>query len=337
MEKRIRVKAPLRMDLMGGSLDLSPLKEALLLSREKPVTSLVTCQLFVGCELKSRQDDQRILRHQNTLKEETYESSSDPSLKLLKNLVRAFFHREKGYELSIWSDVDQGSGLGASSALLLCILKSFRLWFPDESWSVLDYIRYSQAFESGFLSTVAGWQDYIAPLEGGALSIEWNWTNWDLQMSKYPCDFFEKHVFSIFSGSSHVSSHSNQILLNKINERRDEIWPILVSLCRLSHLFFEDFYQLGRASWGTFWDLDWELRDQLGVGFVTPELTDLKKELLSKGCQGVKICGAGAGGTILGWVEKEEDFENVLMAIQDMKPIPLKLSSGGLSEEVDFD
>src|ERR1044072_7918876 len=113
---RITAKAPCRVDLAGGTLDIWPLY----LFHENAVTVNFAVDRYTSCELVTRDDSKIILRSADQKGEESFESLEDLlaakkyRLPLLAYIVR-FFRPATGIELSTNSEAPTGAGISGSS------------------------------------------------------------------------------------------------------------------------------------------------------------------------------------------------------------------------------
>ena len=119
--KSVRARAPVRIDLAGGTLDIWPLY----LAMGGVVTVNAALDLPVEARLEPRTDARIVLRSEDLDRTVEYAGLSELdaaceadtcSLPLLSQSVRAT-RPTGGFALTTRSGVPAGSGLGASSAL----------------------------------------------------------------------------------------------------------------------------------------------------------------------------------------------------------------------------
>ncbi|HMZ82320.1 MAG TPA: GHMP kinase, partial [Acidobacteriota bacterium] len=112
----IEAKAPTRIDLAGGTVDLWPLY----LLHQEAQTINVAIDLLATCRVEERLDEQIILVSEDINLSETYESLGeirlDTPLQLLARMVD-YFKPYTGVKVTTRCAAPPGSGLGGSSAL----------------------------------------------------------------------------------------------------------------------------------------------------------------------------------------------------------------------------
>src|SRR5688572_23444875 len=118
----ITAKAPCRVDLAGGTLDIWPLY----LFHENAVTVNFAVNRYTHCRITTRKDSSVVLRSADQKLEETFssinalESAKKYRLKLLAEVLR-FYRPDMGLELETDSEAPSGAGISGSSALIITI------------------------------------------------------------------------------------------------------------------------------------------------------------------------------------------------------------------------
>ncbi|HZV58689.1 MAG TPA: hypothetical protein VFF42_00005, partial [Candidatus Eremiobacteraceae bacterium] len=121
---RIESKAPTRVDLAGGTLDIWPLY----LFHPGAITVNAAITRYASCVLETHsQSDKRIkLISRDTQREETFASleavvrAKRPRLPLLTELIK-IFRPDVGFTLTTDSEAPAGAGIGGSSAMAVAI------------------------------------------------------------------------------------------------------------------------------------------------------------------------------------------------------------------------
>ena len=170
----ITVTAPMRIDLAGGTLDLHPLY----LFLERPLT--VTASITICSQAKVTPIEGNRVRLISEDLNETLEAENTAELPLggsLDLLVRAvkFYAPQGGLELRTRSQAPKGSGLGASSSLLMSMSRALGL-FSEREDSIHDIIMYGASLEAQNLRIPTGYQDYYGACLGGVWNLKWTGT-----------------------------------------------------------------------------------------------------------------------------------------------------------------
>src|SRR5215469_1542039 len=171
---RIESKAPTRVDLAGGTLDIWPLY----LFHPGAVTLNAAISRYAHCVIETHPaNDSRI----KLVSLDTNRSESFPSfaalvrarhyrLPLLAEIVK-FFRPEGGFTLTTNSEAPAGAGIGGSSAMAVAICAALDR-FTGAGKSKVDWIHISRDAEGIVIRVPTGTQDHYPPAFGGAAAIE---------------------------------------------------------------------------------------------------------------------------------------------------------------------
>src|SRR6266404_6419676 len=119
---KIFSKAPCRVDLAGGTLDIWPLY----LYHANAVTLNFAVNRYASCTLETRTDSQIVLRSRDMGAEEIFpdlealRSAKQYKLPLLAYVMK-FFAPSSGLNLSTDSEAPAGAGISGSSTLIIAI------------------------------------------------------------------------------------------------------------------------------------------------------------------------------------------------------------------------
>src|SRR2546421_2808810 len=171
---RIESKAPTRVDLAGGTLDIWPLY----LFHPGAVTVNAAITRYASCRIETHApDDHRIrLLSRDTQREESFESFAGLvkgkryRLPLLAEIVK-FFQPRGGFTLSTDSEAPAGAGIGGSSAMAVAICAALDR-FTGAGKSKIDWIHISRDAEAIVINFPTGTQGHYPPAFGGAAAIE---------------------------------------------------------------------------------------------------------------------------------------------------------------------
>ena len=79
---------------------------------------------------------------------------------------------------------------------------------------------------------------------------------------------------------------------------------------------------------GRLLDLTWQLKRRIGDKISTDSIDELYRKALNAGAMGGKILGAGGGGFLLFYVEKNRQ-EKVKEVLRDLLYVPFRFENGG--------
>ena len=170
---RIESKAPTRIDLAGGTLDIWPLY----LFHEGAVTVNCAITRYASCVVDTAPEKSRriVLVSRDTRRQESFPSldalrkARRYKLPLLAHLVRVF-RPPAGFTLTTDSEAPAGAGIGGSSAMAVAICAALdRL--TNAGLRREDWIHISRDVEAIVIRVPTGTQDHYPPAFGGAAAI----------------------------------------------------------------------------------------------------------------------------------------------------------------------
>src|SRR5438477_6734635 len=171
---RIESKAPTRVDLAGGTLDIWPLY----LFHPGAVTINAAITRYASCVIETHPsgDENIHLISRDTKREESFASFAEMvrarkyHLPLLAEIAK-FFAPADGFTLTTDSEAPAGAGIGGSSAMAVAICAALDR-FTSAGKSKVDWIHISRDAEGIVIKVPTGTQDHYPPAFGGAAAIE---------------------------------------------------------------------------------------------------------------------------------------------------------------------
>ncbi|MCR4784135.1 MAG: hypothetical protein K6A35_06405 [bacterium] len=296
----ITVTAPMRIDLAGGTLDLHPLY----LFLERPLT--VTASITICSQAKVTPIEGNRVRIISEDLNETLEAENTAELPLggsLDLLVRAvkFYAPQGGLELRTRSQAPKGSGLGASSSLLMSMSRALGL-FSEREDSIHDIIMYGASLEAQNLRIPTGYQDYYGACLGGVNGLEFKVDGHNIRTLYSSPDFFRQlteFMIISFTGQSHFSGTSNWNMLKRYVDNEGDTVKRMEAIEDTAHqmwdaLICEDMNRVAAAL-----DREWQNRRGLAEGVTNERIDAMVLAAKNAGALASKICGAGGGGCML--------------------------------------
>src|SRR6185436_13500594 len=165
---KVIVRAPVRADLAGGTLDLWPIY----LFHPGSRTVNVAISFYAESEIVETGDGAIEVHLSDQDYKQRYESmqelSADPKVALIYRLVEHF--HLNGISITTRTDAPRGSGLGGSSALSITLVRALSqlAGHPVEGDDLIFLVR---DLETRLLGVPAGIQDYYPPVFGGLASL----------------------------------------------------------------------------------------------------------------------------------------------------------------------
>lgn len=321
--KSIHSKAPTRIDLAGGTVDIWPLY----LFLKNPVTVNLGINLYAEATVEVSPADSRqplpvVLQSEDQaldlrLSWSDFDSTPTipPGLELHFRLLRYFLKKKlqegtsrsalPSLRLKTRAQSPAGAGLGGSSTLSIAIIGALATWANDSKTSsdpraVLDgekFIEIVRDVETTVIQVPAGMQDYYAAMYGGLQSLKWGPGTHDRQwLPESLIPELEKRILLFYSGTSRNSGINNWHLFKEFidnkNGVRNQFQKITSATVKLEEALLEKNWRgVGEAI-----SEEWEVRKTLAQGITTPEIDRAFAQAQKEGTIFGKICGAGGGG-----------------------------------------
>jgi D-glycero-alpha-D-manno-heptose-7-phosphate kinase len=317
MPERVEARAPTRIDLAGGTLDLWPL----CLLHDRALTLNAAIDLFAvarvettgdgGLEVISKDRGARFrCASLDDLRAALAEAPAEVEFPM--RLAAHFLarlpqepRRDRRLSCRITTECQApaGSGLGGSSALGIALAGALDRYVGAglEGDRLLAVTR---AIETQVLRIPTGEQDYHPAVHGGVLAL--HFTVEGTRVERLPVDLesLRRRTVLVFTGVSRSSGLSNWDMLKRRLEGDRGVRSALDKVALAAHA-------MRRALLATDWDAagaalaeEWEARKELSPMVTTPDIDRLVEEARAAGAQGGKICGAGGGGCLVLWVRE---------------------------------
>ena len=297
---RIESKAPTRIDLAGGTLDIWPLY----LFHEGALTVNCAITRYASCAIETAAGKSRriVLVSQDTKRRETFASlealcrARRYKLPLLAHLVR-FFRPFGGFTLTTDSEAPAGAGIGGSSAMAVAICAALdRLsgaGLRPENW-----IHISRDVEAIVIRVPTGTQDHYPPAFGGAAAILLAPGGERREALGCDLDELEKRLVLCYTGKPRQSGINNwEVFKRHIDGDR----RVAQNLEKIAHVARQVRAALERNQWSELGRLvreEWEFRRRNLRTISTPVIDRIISSALRVGALGGKVCGAGGGGCL---------------------------------------
>ena len=292
--------APMRADLAGGTLDIYPLYVflggAMTLNTAIALTSEVWLETTGGTGIKIISED---------LGEEVSApdaASLDPAkgLDLLARIVR-FYNPETGCEIRTKNNVPKGSGLGASSSLLIC-LSHVMNELTGRRFSAEKIIDIGANLEAQTIRIPTGKQDYYSATYGGVSTI---WFDVDggrrepLISDEGFIKELEERLVITFAGKPRFSGLSNWNMTKAYIDGEPRTVRNFEQIKKTAMEMRECFRGGDLEGFGRLLGVEWENRKGLAEGVTNERIDAMMEAAAGAGAVSSKICGAGGGGCMV--------------------------------------
>lgn len=311
--ERIVARAPTRIDLAGGTIDIWPLY----LLHDHPVTVNVAIDLMAtatiepqptgGVEIVSLDRDRRF----------TFESrdrladgiiAAPRELEFVARLVAHFLPSSSpggaasagGCRITTSCQAPAGSGLGGSSALGIALASALVRHTGGRS-SVDRLLSVTRAIETQTLRIPTGEQDYHPALHGGPLALHYTVEGTRIERLAVDPAILRERLVLLYTGKSRSSGLSNWDMLKRHLDGDTQVIGAMQGVIEAtrkmrSALLAGDLDGVGPALAD-----EWQARKNLSPAVTDPLIDRLIDTGIGAGALAGKVCGAGGGGCVVLW------------------------------------
>lgn len=231
---------------------------------------------------------------------------------------------DRGIELTTYSEMPGGAGLGSSSTIATCVIAILSA-FTGHRLTNYDIAEMAIECERAALHTEYGWQDQYSPVTGGGVKYMVHWPRTDtrdieidiLPLAPDIMVELEKRMVVAYSGISRPAKG----ILDKVAEGvRKEDPQVIVALKGMSECAEEMRRALLRSrldDLGPLLETTWTYHKQLHPDVTNERLEALYECARHHGAMGGRVCGAGGGGTMIFFCEQNAEFA-VKQALRDL-------------------
>ena len=233
------------------------------------------------------------------------------------------------HELRISYDADlpARSGLGTSSSFAVGLLSAFYALkgkYVSKKKLADDAIYLERVLckESG------GIQDQIAASYGGFNRLDFSENGYSVKpiiISPQRKKEFNENLLLFFTGFSRFSADIQEETKKHLKEKKQQLLEMLKLVDLAEDIFTnkKDLNEIGRLL-----DYTWRLKRGITNKISTDSIDEIYKRAKESGATGGKLLGAGGGGFLLFYVEKEHQ-ECVRKALKDLLYVPFQFENEG--------
>lgn len=341
--KKVVQEGAVRVDLLGGTLDIEPINLIL----PDVVTLNVATSLKAKVELEEISQDQVIIESKDYNETKYFECGDFTSgniygqgffehYTLVVQILDLFDIPKSlmgGLKITLQSDAPPGSGLGGSSAMAITLYKALHEFCRRPAMNQEDKLKALQivkATEARILdSGQTGYQDYYPALFGGVLALEAKAEGvlvnqlYNLKLVKE----LEERLTLVYSGQSRLSGINNWEVYKKFFDKDETVRKGLEKIANLSQEAFQAFKDEEVEKLVNLVAEEGRLRKNLFSNIMTEPIENLLEKIQGKFPEsGIKICGAGGGGCFLVTHKPENKHAvHAMINSMEMKILPFEI------------
>jgi D-glycero-alpha-D-manno-heptose-7-phosphate kinase len=308
---QVEAKAPTRIDLAGGTLDLWPIHH--LLDHKATINAAVT--LYAQVTVQSSNDG---LYHFSSQDQELsfsgdYSAACDShSLPLFGLLLKGLWQESfEPVSIKTAAKSPAGAGLGGSSclgiALAGALLAARKAIGAPKEVDDDGLVRLVQDVESRLIKAPTGCQDYWGGLRGGINVIRFPFGETQVKtFQKEQLEELDKQLMIVYSGRSRASAINNWEIYKRIFDGDEKLLSkfnqIGLAAERLGDAVEAgDFSRVIALS-----SEEWQLRTELWPKIETDETRTIASAAKKAGAKLCRVCGAGGGGVLAVFASEQQ-------------------------------
>lgn len=297
----VRSKAPLRISFAGGGTDVPPYPQ-----ERGGVVLSTTINKYVYSSLVPLKDKSEVevnsLDYNMTVKYENEEDLKyDGQLDLVKSVLKKMKVMGKGIRIYLHSDAPPGSGLGASSTMVVCLIGLFKHWLnkPLTNYDIADLAYEIERLDLGIKG---GLQDQYAATFGGFNFIEFLKDAIIVNPLKIPPDTINELNYNLllcYTGRRRLSAHIIEEQIEGFVKKEKGVVMAMDKLKKVTIEMKNALLQARLDDFGRLLHCAWEKKKKIASKITAPFIDKMYETALKRGALGGKILGAGGGGYLL--------------------------------------
>ena len=325
----IESKAPTRIDLAGGTIDIWPLY----LFHHGAVTINAAINLYATVKLTPRDDKKIIIESKDQGKRVNVASinklNAAKGLELITELIR-FYSPKQGFHLITDCAAPAGSGIGGSSSLNIALNSTLNR-FTDNRYSKKEILTIAKNIEARVIGVPTGEQDYYPALFGGVNIIRLEDKGVTREKINIHTKELERRLILCFTGEPRASGTNNWQIMKKHIDGDKALYQKMESIKQTALKMGEALTKNRFDIAGQLLNEEWDNRKKLSKNVTTLKIEKIIKSAFQKGATAAKVCGAGGGGCLVLFVppDKKKVVEKIIQ-LHRCKILPFNITPNGL-------
>ncbi len=230
--------------------------------------------------------------------------------------------------LTYEGDLPARTGLGTSSTFAVGMLNAFCA-LKGKMMSKHQLAEEAIHVERDILQEHGGWQDQVAAAYGGLNRIDFSEGQFKVTPIIIHPDRkkeLDDNLMLFYTGVQRFSSEIQADTFAKPVDKTKQLLEMLALIDEAQGILTNKNVSLNE--FGKLLDYTWKLKRGTGNKISNNSIDDLYDRGIKAGALGGKLLGAGGGGFLLFYVEKDKQ-ENVLKALDELMHVPFQFESEG--------
>lgn len=312
-------KTPFRISFAGGGTDL---KECYRHGGGAVTSTAINKYVYIT--VNKRFDETIRVSYSKT---EIVENSNEIQHPIVREALK-LAGIKGGIEITSIADFPSGTGMGSSSSFTVGLLNALHA-YKGEFKSAEALARDACKIEIDLVGEPIGKQDQYITAYGGLQHIRFN-DDESVYVDPIICTpdikkALNENLLLFYTG---IRRKASAILENQKKSTKNKL-DILKKKIELAQKIVEcinDGRLLDRI--GEILHEDWQLKKKLEDGITNPEINEYYQKALDAGALGGKILGAGGGGFLLVYCEKQNQ-KKVRSALKTLREVPFSFEPQG--------
>lgn len=245
---------------------------------------------------------------------------------LIRECMR--IHNIHEIRLTYEGDLPARTGLGTSSTFAVGMLNAFCA-LKGKMMSKHQLAEEAIHVERDILKEYGGWQDQVAAAFGGLNRIDFRDNGFKVTPIIIHPDRkkeLDDNLMMFYTGVQRFSSEIQADTFAKPIDKTQQLLDMLALVDEAESILTNKNVSLNE--FGKLLDTTWKLKRGTGRKVSNNSIDDLYDEAIKAGALGGKLLGAGGGGFLLFYVEKDKQ-QNVIKALDKLMYVPFQFESEG--------
>jgi len=309
----VNVRSPLRVDFVGMTDYLPACKQF----GGSIVNATINKYIYATACL--REDEKIVFNapdHDDLRVEVASADELDPEgeLGLAQEIVRRF-DLPGGVELTTYSQMPAGAGLGSSSTLATCIIAALNA-LTGHHLSNYEIAQMAIDCETAALRTTYGWQDQYSPVTGGGVKYmryrpEGSGQGIEIELlplTAAQLASLQQALVVCYSGISRPAKGILDAVADGVKTGEEQVVTSLKGMSKCAEEIRLHLLEGWADEAGKLLSEVWELHKRLHPDVTNDRVEQLYEVAMSAGAIGGRVCGAGGGGTLMFYCPAPADY-----------------------------
>jgi D-glycero-alpha-D-manno-heptose-7-phosphate kinase len=316
----IITKTPFRVSFAGGGTDLKAFYD-----KEPGAVVSTSINKYMFITVNKFFEPKIILKYSATELVDHFQQIKHPLIREAFNKTETSIHTE----MTSLADIPSvGSGLGSSSAFTVGLLKALYS-FKNLNKNNLVIAKEACEIEIDRLGEPIGKQDQYACAVGGLNLIQFNSDDTvfvePISLTKSYRNDLQDNLLLFYTG---ITRSASSILTEQKRETsKEDKFQLLCKMRDLAYELRDSMHSADLSAFGTILHKNWLLKKSLTSNISTNIIDSYYDKGISLGASGGKILGAGGGGFLLFYCEKDKQ-ENLINNL-GLRHVPFRFDPQG--------